>query len=150
MKKNTPCPCGSGLDYRACCGPRHSGVRPAETAEQLMRSRFAAYALGNANYLVATRHPEHRDPDELRGIQASLRGLRWKKLEIVATAQGGPEDSTGMVEFRAVYTANLAPAVAGCRCCFFRIKSERLMTHLHKSGFSKTRVRLPDFTDWTR
>ena len=80
MKKDTLCPCGTGLAYRECCGPRHSGLNPAETPEQLMRSRYAAYALGNANYLVATRDPQHREPDELKGIQATLRGLRWKSL----------------------------------------------------------------------
>ncbi|MDO8330908.1 MAG: YchJ family protein [Fluviicoccus sp.] len=110
MKKDTLCPCGSGLGYRDCCGPRHSGLKPAETPEQLMRSRYAAYALGNANYLVATRDPQHREPGELKGIQATLRGLRWKSLEILA-ASGGPDDVEGMVEFRATYTANLVPHV---------------------------------------
>jgi SEC-C motif-containing protein len=120
MKKDAPCACGSGLGYRECCGPRHSGLKPAETAEQLMRSRYCAYALGNANYLVATRHPEFREANELNGIQASLRGLRWKRLEIVATEQGGAEDAAGTVEFRASYTANLVAHVLHERSTFRR------------------------------
>lgn len=108
MKKDTPCPCGSGESYRACCGPRHAGTQPAQTPEQLMRSRYSAFALGNANYLVATRHPDFRAGDDLKSIQASLRGLRWKGLEIVA-ASGGPGDTEGMVEFRAHYLVNLTP-----------------------------------------
>jgi SEC-C motif-containing protein len=117
MKKDAPCPCGSGETYRACCGPRHSGLKPAETAEQLMRSRYSAYVLGNANYLVATRHPEFREANEMQGIQSTLRGLRWKSLEIVS-ASGGPGDSEGSVEFRAAYTVNLKPQMMHERSSF--------------------------------
>ena len=38
------CPCGLGQPYGECCGPAHRGHAPA-TAEGLMRSRFAAFAL---------------------------------------------------------------------------------------------------------
>ncbi len=51
------CPCGSGRPFDACCGPRLSGVRPAETPEALMRSRYAAFARADGGYLVATQAP---------------------------------------------------------------------------------------------
>ncbi len=51
------CPCGSGRRLHRCCGPLHEG-RPAPTAEALMRSRFAAYALGLVDYIIATTHPD--------------------------------------------------------------------------------------------
>ncbi len=38
------CPCGSGNAYSDCCEPVIKGSRPAETAEQLMRARYSAYA----------------------------------------------------------------------------------------------------------
>ena len=49
-----PCPCTSKKPYDRCCGPYHSGGKVPETAEQLMRSRFSAYALGKADYLRTT------------------------------------------------------------------------------------------------
>ncbi|AIZ45212.1 hypothetical protein QR90_09050 [Deinococcus radiopugnans] len=57
------CPCGSGRSYGHCCGPAHDGTRPAATPEALMRSRYSAYALGNAPYVLATWHPDTRPPE---------------------------------------------------------------------------------------
>ena len=55
------CPCFSGLRYTACCAPYHRGEREAPRAVLLMRSRFAAFALGLGPYLVRTLAPEHPD-----------------------------------------------------------------------------------------
>ena len=90
------CPCLSGETYDSCCGRLHRGEAAAPTAEQLMRSRYSAFAVGDAEYLRATWHPRTRphdldlDPD-----------LRWYRLDVLATAAGGPFDTTGPVEFRA-------------------------------------------------
>ena len=54
------CPCGSGEAYDACCGRFHRGAAEATTAEALMRSRYAAFARGEAGYLVRTWHPRTR------------------------------------------------------------------------------------------
>jgi len=40
------CPCESGKEYDACCGPIINGSQAARTAEALMRSRYSAYAKG--------------------------------------------------------------------------------------------------------
>jgi SEC-C motif domain protein len=50
------CPCHSGQPYRVCCRPWHKG-QAAPTAVQLMRSRYAAYALNLPDYIMATTHP---------------------------------------------------------------------------------------------
>lgn len=90
------CPCLSGETYDACCGPLHRGDATAPTAEQLMRSRYSAFAVGDAAYLRATWHPRTRprdlelDPD-----------VRWYRLDVLATTAGGPFDTAGTVEFRA-------------------------------------------------
>ena len=55
------CPCHSGLRYVACCARLHRGEQPAATPEALMRSRFAAFALGLGEYLVETLAEEHPD-----------------------------------------------------------------------------------------
>ena len=91
MAEPGACPCGSGRDYESCCGLLHGGIAPAQTPEQLMRSRYAAFALGDADYLLRTWHPRTR-PEELRLDP----GLSWLSLQIV--------DATGdEVEFIARY-----------------------------------------------
>ena len=91
------CPCGLGDAYDACCGRFHAGS-PAPTAESLMRSRYSAFAVGDAGYLLRTWHPSVRpqtlelDPD-----------LRWTRLAVLETQGGGLFDAAGTVSFRAVY-----------------------------------------------
>lgn len=46
--KPVPCPCGTGKPFEACCGPALAGTRPAADAAALMRSRYAAFTLGDA------------------------------------------------------------------------------------------------------
>lgn len=54
---NAPCPCGSGIKFKRCCRPLHNGAA-APTPEALMRSRYAAYAVGDVDYVMATTDPE--------------------------------------------------------------------------------------------
>jgi SEC-C motif-containing protein len=54
---NLACPCLSKQKYKKCCSPLHRG-RPAPTPIALMRSRFSAYAIGLAPYIVDTTDPE--------------------------------------------------------------------------------------------
>ncbi|MDO9589824.1 MAG: YchJ family protein, partial [Microcella sp.] len=92
------CPCLSGLPYAECCEPVHRGVADAPTAEHLMRSRFSAFAVGDAAYLLATWHPSTRP--------ASLKldpELRWYRLDIIDRKAGGPLDTRGEVEFEAFW-----------------------------------------------
>jgi SEC-C motif-containing protein len=51
------CACHSGLEYEKCCKPYHDGYASAPTALALMRSRYAAYALGKTEYVMDTTHP---------------------------------------------------------------------------------------------
>jgi SEC-C motif-containing protein len=88
------CPCGSRETYDACCGPIVRNERPADTAEELMRSRYSAYALGDVDHLFRTWYPGTR-PDDL----AELAQLDWLGLEILEVVDGGPTDDHGIVEF---------------------------------------------------
>ncbi len=90
------CPCGSGKNYEACCGPLHQGIA-APTPEALMRSRYAAYVLGLEGYLLETWHPDTR-PGPL-GLAEDA--VRWLGLEVVRAPV--PEGEAGEVEFVARY-----------------------------------------------
>ena len=48
-----PCACGSGKLFSNCCSPFLSGKALPKTVKQLMRSRYAAFALsGYGQYLL--------------------------------------------------------------------------------------------------
>jgi hypothetical protein len=49
------------LALAVCCGPLHRGEKEAETPVALMRSRYAAFAVANVDYLWRTLHEEHSD-----------------------------------------------------------------------------------------
>ncbi|WP_394163597.1 YchJ family protein [Galactobacter valiniphilus] len=70
----------------------------APTAEALMRSRYTAFAVLDAAYLLATWHASTR-PAELELDP----GMVWKRLLIQDTVAGGVADVSGVVEFTAVY-----------------------------------------------
>ena len=101
--KAKACPCGSGKLYSECCAPCHDGSKPAVTAEQLMRSRYSAFALGNTAYLVETVPVEQQVPGLEEDIRTSMIGVNWLSLKIVCTEKGGERDKTGFVEFIATY-----------------------------------------------
>jgi SEC-C motif-containing protein len=81
---NKPCPCASGESYRACCQRYHRGEEPPD-ASALVRSRFAAFALGEGAYLWRTLHPAHalraRPQAEVeRELAQARRTLRYRAL----------------------------------------------------------------------
>lgn len=59
-----------------------------------MRSRFTGFVVGDREYLVASWAEQTR-PQELV-LDA---GIDWRRLRILDTVAGGPEDETGVVEF---------------------------------------------------
>ncbi len=54
------CPCESGKLYGECCAPYHLQQKQPENAEQLMRSRYSAYALQQIDYIMQTTVPSQR------------------------------------------------------------------------------------------
>lgn len=97
------CPCGSGTAYADCCEPIITGVRPAETAEQLMRARYSAYVGVQTDFLYESTHPDHRQGYDHKGTEEWAGSAEWEGLEIVAGQRGGAEDVEGEVEFIARY-----------------------------------------------
>jgi SEC-C motif-containing protein len=93
------CPCGSELPYGECCEPVIKGEKPAETAEQLMRSRYSAYVKKEIDYLATSLHPDHRKDFDPKNTRDWAESAEWHKLEIISTKDGGPDDLEGEVEF---------------------------------------------------
>ncbi|MFE6803470.1 YchJ family protein [Streptomyces sp. NPDC057696] len=117
MSRPAPtCPCGLPSPYDACCGRYHSGRANAPTAEALMRSRYCAFAVKDAAYLLRTWHPATRPP-----AVTFEPGMRWTGLEILATTEGSAFHSTGTVTFRARYTDGGRPGSLHERSRFIRL-----------------------------
>lgn len=80
-----PCPCGrldargKPLAFSRCCGKHLADFAqaPAPDAETLMRSRYSAFVVEDADYLLATWHASTR-PLEIDFEP----GLRWLGLEV--------------------------------------------------------------------
>ena len=104
MRMSTSCPCGRMdakkrvASYADCCGryADHFNDSPAPDAEHLMRSRYSAFVLERADYLLATWHSSTRP--------ASLdfdAGAKWLGLEVREHKVTGTD--TAEVEFVARY-----------------------------------------------
>ncbi len=96
MIQTKPCPCGGALNLEHCCFPYIYGGVVVPTAEKLMRSRFTAYCLQNAEYLFNTTHVSQKKYTNKSDILAWAKLNTWQKLEII-------DFSDNMVEFKAYY-----------------------------------------------
>ncbi|GEN77337.1 YchJ family protein [Chryseobacterium hagamense] len=92
------CPCCSGKAYEDCCRPYHTGEKDAPSAEALMRSRFAAFAIPNGDYLMETTLPSKRKYHNRKDLQEWGEINTWTRLEIVN------KPNASKVEFKAFYT----------------------------------------------
>lgn len=97
------CPCLSQKKYVECCEPLHKGEKNAETAEELMRSRYAAFVQNEIDYVISTHHPETRETVDRKEIEEWSKNSDWKGLEILGTQNGEPSDEEGVVDFIARY-----------------------------------------------
>ncbi|MBP8299180.1 MAG: hypothetical protein KA020_02350, partial [Planctomycetes bacterium] len=98
------CPCTSGEDYSACCEPIIQQKKPAATAEQLMRSRYSAYALGHVDWIIESQSPDGRQFVDRNATEQWSKRAKWHKLEVVSVQDGGVDDAEGFVDFKAYYT----------------------------------------------
>ncbi|HIG65210.1 MAG TPA: zinc chelation protein SecC [Methyloprofundus sp.] len=96
------CLCGSSLTYQQCCELLHMGKTQALTAEILMRSRFTAYAMHNAAYLLTSWDVSTRPAE----VDFSKDTGKWTQLEIVMLKKGAAKDHKGIVEFKAYFTVD--------------------------------------------
>ena len=97
------CPCHSKRPYTNCCQPIHRGEkRPSPT--QLMRARYAAYALGKVRFIQNT---ERSDPPLLpkelierrRSLKRFCQNTQFLGLQILDEAMLG--DGQAAVTFHA-------------------------------------------------
>lgn len=89
------CACHSRLPYGICCELYHKGVPPAN-ALALMRSRYSAYLLKLADYIIDTTHPKNPNYQENRSawkeqILSFCKQTRFDDLKIHSFQDGATE-----------------------------------------------------------
>lgn len=123
------CPCGSKRPLAECCGPYLDGAAWPAEAEALMRSRYAAYALGRYDWLVESTHPDFREGLSAEKLAEQSKGVHWLRLEMGESRKDAPVGENGehydIVEFRAVYEVDGVPRQLGEKS-FFRRKDDKL------------------------
>jgi len=97
------CYCGSGKSFDNCCEPYIKGTLKVPTAEALMRSRYSAYAVHDADYLWQTTAPKERRHHSKAAILEWAQSNQWLKLEVLKATET-------TVEFKAYYLDNLLRA----------------------------------------
>ena len=99
LSQNSPCPCGSGAVFGDCCQPLLAGNKLAATAQALMRSRYSAYVLENADYILTSWHASTR-PKQLNLANSTN---VWQGLTMLQSKEG---EHKATVEFIARYVQN--------------------------------------------
>jgi SEC-C motif-containing protein len=97
------CACGSQKNVATCCGTYIKGESYPITAEQLMRSRYTAYATCEIPYILATTHSNTRGLYNATSIREWASSSKWQRLEIISALKGLEQDEMGYVEFKAYY-----------------------------------------------
>ena len=78
-----PCPCQSGLSYVECCEPLHLKKCYADTALQLMRSRYCAFVKGNVDYIIETTLPNQQKLLSKQALIDWAKSVQWQGLTIL-------------------------------------------------------------------
>lgn len=104
-REGVTCFCGSKKSYNTCCKVVHQNILSANTPLDLMRSRYAAYVLGDINYLMESHHSSTRPLQEKDEILEWTKSIQWNGLEVIKTEEE-LELNVGYVTFIAHYTEN--------------------------------------------
>lgn len=97
------CPCGTESGFDRCCGPLLGGERTAETAEELLRSRYTAFTLHDIDYVERTTHPEGLEDFDRSVARKWATDSEWLGLEVLEVSGGAAEDDEGEIEFVAEF-----------------------------------------------
>jgi SEC-C motif-containing protein len=96
------CPCCSGVAFADCCEPIINGERESQTAEELMRARYAAFATGAIDFIVASTHSRTRPEIDLQDIRDWSLTSTWRGLQIIDTKT--VDENQAHVSFDAQFT----------------------------------------------
>lgn len=105
---NNPCPCGSQKKYKKCCKLFHDRIKTPKTALELMKSRFSAFAVQNADYIIFSTHKDNPDfTNDIKSWEKDILNFSqntiFEKLEIIDFIDKQEES---FVTFKAIMKQN--------------------------------------------
>ena len=114
MTIKNKCFCGANATFENCCLPYINSEKTPrvfpQTPEQLMRSRFSAYASGNNQYIFDTYAKNSQSSQSVKEIKAWGDSCKWIALKIHSAStiekvicNTKPNSSEQFVEFSAFY-----------------------------------------------
>jgi len=106
MSSDIACYCGSRLLFKQCCQPYITYKKQVQTPEQLMRSRFSAYAVGNSQYIFDTYAKSSQASQSVKEINDWSIACTWIALQIDSINNNETtvtNSSEQFVEFSAFY-----------------------------------------------
>jgi len=112
------CYCGSEKTFESCCQPYIEGLKLPKNPEALMRSRYAAYVIQNADYLIATTHISQRKHYSVSEILEWAKSNTWIKLEVISAKEN-------RVEFKAYYLDENEKAQVHHEKSTFKLENEK-------------------------
>ena len=102
IDNNQDCPCGSGARFADCCEQVINGERESQSAEELMRARYSAFAAGAIDFVVASTHSRSRREIDIPFIREWSETSTWRGLQIIDTKL--VDNDKAYVSFEAQFT----------------------------------------------
>ena len=90
------CPCGSEKTYEKCCKAYIQEGKKIPNVEVLMRSRYTAFALKNAKYILETNYAQEVNDKEIKLLEREFDEVEWLQLHVIDSTQNE-------VEFKAYF-----------------------------------------------
>lgn len=87
LEQRNLCYCGSRKSFATCCELFLEGKSIPSTAEELMRSRYAAYVTKNVSYILETTSPKFRKYYHPKSILEWATNSTWIGLEILSSSE---------------------------------------------------------------
>jgi SEC-C motif-containing protein len=103
MSLTNTCQCGSEIDPNQCCLPIIEGQTTAKTAEELLRARYTAFAIGKVDFILDSHHSRTRHEIKREEVEDWSKNSEWLGLKIVQQEAGRAEDEKGTLIFSATY-----------------------------------------------
>jgi len=102
-KTLTLCPCGTGKQYKACCGRFIDGQELPPSAEALMRSRYTAYSQANIPYIQRTMCGQAAEGFDSITAELWAKEAKWRRLKVLRAFADSSHSDVAYVIFTAYY-----------------------------------------------
>ena len=114
-----PCPCGANNSFKHCCLKLINQEALARSPEQLMRSRFSAYATNAAEYIFNTYAKSSQASQSLNDIEDWAKQTIWLKL-IIHSASDFLMNQTDQISKAATFNKNSESCATVCFSAYYR------------------------------